>query len=182
MANSSDLDYTNIFKSFFGQSVKPSSFETDATVDDCIEDDEDQWKERYDNLKKDFQSYKSRVERTLEIEKTNLRRQTVRSMLEMVEFIMTVMEGKRMNERYHEEDHLLVKRIFHILQSKFNVVPMSNLVGKPFNPKFHDAVCVDDDVDESMIGKITRVYSNGYMEKDGGEEGILVHAKVCVGG
>lgn len=181
MANSSDLDYTSIFKSLFGQSVKPSSFETNATVDDCIEDLENRWKERYDNLKRDFQSYKSRVERTLEMEKTNLRRETVRTMLEMVEFIMTVMDGKRKNGCYHKEDQLLVDRVFHILQSKFNVVPMNNLVGKPFNPKFHDAVCVDDDVDESMIGKITRVYSNGYMEKDGGEEGVLVHAKVCVG-
>lgn len=163
------------------KSVPPTS-DTDRDPMDVNDDDsfESPYKELYDNLKEDFKSYKNRVNNLIEIEKRNIRNEMMKDFLNMVEYITLVMDGKRRNGTLMEEDRMVMDKMMNMLESRFNIVPMKDLEGKMFDHRFHDAVMMNCNDSDMPSGTITRVYSNGYIEKDSGE--VLIHAKVEVMG
>lgn len=186
MADSFNFDFlSELFKvtgdSGFFKSVPPTS-DTDRDLMDINDDDsfESPYKELYDNLKEDFKSYKNRVKNLIEIEKTTIRREMIRDILGMVEYMALIMDGKKRNGTLMEEDTMMFDKMMNLLENRFKVVPMEDLIGKMFDHRFHDAVMMNYNESDVPAGTITKVYSNGYIEKDSGE--VLVHAKVEVMG
>lgn len=186
MADSFNFDFLSELSKVKGNSgffkfVAPTG-DTDRDLMDVNDDDsfESPYKELYDNLKEDFKSYKNRVNNLIEIEKTAIRKDMMRDILDMVEYMALIMDGKRRNGTLMEEDGMLFDKMMKLLENRFKVIPMEDPVGKMFDHRFHDAVMMNYGESDMPAGTITRVYSNGYIEKDSGE--VLVHAKVEVMG
>lgn len=163
----STYDFYQILNSI--ASAKGSDTMTPSDAQDTYD-----WKNAYDEILSDFNSYRKRNEISRLTEKKNLTKEIIRGFLEIMDFVLYTYKAKNQMGTLTEEDEMVLNKLYSFLK-QFDVKPMKNVDGYPFDPNFHEAILVDR---SGMFedGMVTMVINQGYMI---GDE-VLRHAKVCV--
>jgi molecular chaperone GrpE len=166
-----------LFNTFFGDIFNSSAFNTvtgNPTPPTDNEDDKVDWKSAYLSMKSDFDAYRKRTENGRSMEKQNLTKELIRGFLEVVDFTIFTYKAKNQMGTYTKEDKMILDKISSLLKS-YDVYPMKDPTGHPFDHRYHEAVCSDEsEMFES--GTVTLLVSHGYMI---GDE-VLRYAKVIV--
>lgn len=170
--NNDNFDFGEFLNSFTkAQSTVPPSNE-DNKDDGEIYD----WKKAYEEVLSDFNAYRKRTEISRSVEKKNLTKEIIRGFIDIIDYILYTFNAKNHLGTYSKEDEMILNRLFSFLK-KYDVHPMENVDGHPFDHNFHEAILVDrSGMFESGI--VTMVINQGYMI---GDE-VLRHARVCVSG
>ena len=132
------------------------------------------WKKAYLTLKDDFESYRKRTDSARNAEKRNLTKEIVKGFLDVVDYILFTYKAKNNMGTYTREDEMVLNKISDFLKT-YDVHPMKDPVGSPFDHKLHEAV-ISDNSKEFESGTVTLLISHGYMI---GDE-VLRYAKVAV--
>ena len=151
-----------------------SEFAANSGLHGQEEDDDHDWKSAYLSLKDDFDSYRKRIENARNIEKFNLTKEIVKGFLDVVEYLIFIYKAKNEMGTYTKEDEMVLNKITEMLK-KYDVHPMLDPVGKPFDHKYHEAV-MSDKSGMFESGTVTLLLEHGYMI---GDE-VLKYAKVVV--
>lgn len=158
------FDFGDILNSFVSNK-KESTQESTQEYD---------WKKAYLSLKDDFDSYRKRIENTRQSEKKNLTKEIVKGFLEVVEYTLFTYNAKNKMGTYSKEDEMILNKLSNFLKT-YDVYPMKDPTGHPFDHNFHEAV-LSDESGMFKPGTVTMVLSHGYMF---GDE-VLKHARVVV--
>lgn len=171
----------NLFNTMFGKDNNPfiNAFTSNAftSSDKPSEDDSEDnidWKQSYLKMKEDFDSYRNRTEKARETERFNLTREIIKGFLEVVDYAIFTFKAKNNIGSLTKEDEMILNKLSSFLKA-YDVHPMKDPTGTPFDHNFHEAVMTDtSEMFES--GTVTLTLSHGYMIGDK----VLRHAKVVV--
>ena len=176
--STSSIDIGDLFGFLKGMGSEAKRGDSDINDDDNDDDDDSvyeiDYKSGYEQMLKDFNSYKQRVKSSKEMERKNLLKELMNGFLDIIDYICVINNTKKANCTFNDDDKMLTKKLLSFL-STYDIKPMPDDTGKPFDIKFHDAVLADKTgIFES--GRVAGVLSPGYMI---GDE-VLRHARVIV--
>ena len=172
--SSSSFDFSELLSKYCNEQgamydYKPSSCRTE-------DEHEYDWKDAYLTIKDEFDSYRKRSESTKAAEKSNLTKEIIKGFLDVVDFALYTYKAKNQMGTYTKEDEMILDKLSTFLD-KYDVHPMSDPTGKPFDHNLQEAVMMSKHVEGGHApGSVSMVVSHGYMI---GEE-VLRYAKVAV--
>ena len=146
-----------------GEAAKTEPEAEAKPAEPTAEDQLAEMKDRYLRLRAEFDNYRKRMAREALEVRENAKCQTVGEMLDVYDLFLLAMEHASKADDMNAIREGL-KMIFNSFKHTFDNlgVTMMDVVGKDFNPKFHEAVSQEpsNDVPE---GKVIRKWKNGFM-------------------
>ena len=169
-SSTSSFDFGDLLKSF----TEKRDGQNTSNKNESGDFDDYDWKNAYESILNDFNSYRKRTESIKASEKKNLKKELLLGFLDVVDYLILTYSAKKKLNTYTEEDEMVLKKFMSFLKMN-NVEPMKDMSGQPFDHNLHDAIMVDSSgmFDDDVI---TITLSQGYMID--GE--VLRHAKVCI--
>ena len=132
----------------------------EAAPEAAPQEPEEDWQDKYTRLYAEFQNFRRRTDK----EKSDIyafaNEKFAMGLLEVVDNFERAMEhGSESDPKFSEGMQLILKQLQGVLEK--NNVEEIEVLGKPFDPNYHNAVMTE--AAEAESGTVTKVLQKGYM-------------------